>query len=476
MTISRHFLIFASPAALVFFATCSFALTCIGQDTTDISMVHQKGQQYRVESQYQHTGTVVIVHPGQDKEPQNLSIDVKARLDFQERLIGSAFSPQSVRLYDQSIAKFNVEDGNAISKLSDDNRLIVTRVKTDSVNEFQIASVQDMLEQHELDLLKNPADPLTYVGLLNQKKTKVGEEWVPNRDSLARFLAVDRVTQSEVKLMLKSVQDDVARIYITGKLSADVDDALTSMTLTGAFEVDLKAGHVNALRLNIAENRQPGQIAPGYEGQTKIDVRVSVAEDIPELSNESLKAIGKSHSVRNLVKWEPEAGSFVLKYLPSWKLIASEGEAAVLRYVDDGDLLVQCNIVRLNSRPEDNPLLLEDFKREVTKIIAVDSVSQISGASESHTTNGLRAMQITVRGVEEEVPLNWIYYNVASPDGRQVTFVFTLEEEIAGRVTPVAKKLVDGFEFYDPTDRDWDWKKKSAVSAAKASLSDAAKR
>ena len=85
-------------------------------------------------------------------------------------------------------------------------------------------------------------------------------------------------------------------------------------------------------------------------------------------------------------------------------------------------------------------------------------------------------MQVTVRAIEEEVPLNWIYYNVASPDGRQVTFVFTLEEEIAARVRPVAKKLVDGFVFYAPSIQDLDWKKKPTASSAKAKISDATQR
>ena len=54
---------------------------------------------------------------------------------------------------------------------------------------------------------------------------------------------------------------------------------------------------------------------------------------------------------------------------------------------------------------------------------------------------------MTVEGVEEGVPLNWIYYNVAHADGRQVTMVFTLEKEIVRRAAPAAEKLVNGFEF-----------------------------
>ncbi len=156
-----------------------------------------------------------------------------------------------------------------------------------------------------------------------------------------------------------------------------------------------------------------------------------------------------SRKIRQYLRWEPEIGNFALDYDPSWKLIASEEDAAILRYLENGDLLAQCNIVSLTSRPADKPLLLEDFKGEVIKIIRPDPTARVVDASQQQTSKGLKAMQVTVSGEEKGIPLHWIYYNVASRDGRQVTFVFTLEKEIASRVMPAAQKMIDGFVFHD---------------------------
>ncbi len=425
-----------------------FVNIATAQDAIDINVNYEKGQQYRVQSQIEHAGTVTVDYAEKDTPPQHLEIDVKARLDYHERFVGSAAKPQAIRYYSQSHADIQLDKASTVSELLDCNQLIVARINSESDNCYQIASVEDTLQQRELELLKNPADPLSLAGLLNKEQVKIGAEWEPSRDNLARFLFVDHIIASDVKLTLKEVGDNVAKVYITGRTKAEVDDALTEMTITGILQIDLAAKLVTGLRLNVIEDRQPGQIAPGFEGKTKVDLRIALHEGIPQLSNDALKSIAESKSIRNLLKWRSDSGKFVLKYDPAWKIIAAEDEAAVLRYVEIGDLLAQCNIVRLASRPADKPLSLADFEKEVTTIISKDPTSHVIGAEQTTSVVGLKALRVTVKGVEEDVPLNWVYYNVASSDGRQVTFVFTLEEAIAGRVELAAKKIVDGFVFH----------------------------
>ena len=440
-TLNRTF-----PLALV--SAAFFVNIATAQDTFDIDVNYEKGQQYRVQSQIEHAGTVTVDYAEKDTPPQHLEIDVKARLDYHERFVGSAAKPQAVRFYSQSHADIQLDKASTESELLDCNQLIVARINSESGNCYQIASVEDTLQQRELELLKNPADPLSLAGLLNKKQVKIGAEWEPSRDNLARFLFVDHIIASDVKLTLKEAGDNVAKVYITGRTKAEVDDALTEMTVTGVLQIDLAAKLVTGLRLNVIEVRRPGQIAPGFEGKTKVDLRIALHEGIPQLSTDALKSIAQSKSIRNLLKWRSDSGKFVLKYDPAWKIIAAEDEAAVLRYVENGDLLAQCNIVRLASRPADKPLSLADFEKEVTTIISKDPTSHVIGAEQTTSVAGLKALRVTVKGVEEEVPLNWVYYNVASPDGRQVTFVFTLEEAIAGRVELAARKIVDGFVFH----------------------------
>jgi hypothetical protein len=265
---------------------------------------------------------------------------------------------------------------------------------------------------------------------------------------------VDRVIYSDVQLELKEADEKSAKLHISGRLKAEVDDTLTEMAIAGVIQLDRELRMARSLRLTINENRRAAQIAPGFRGQTKIDLKLTPTADIPQLTIESLREIAQTKTIRNVLKWVADSGKFELTYDPSWKMISSDEEAAVLRYVDNGDLLTQCSIVRLPSRPMDKPLSLKDFQTEVAKIISKDPNSQIAHAEQGAGVNGTRFLKVLVRGIEEEVPMHWIYYNVSNADGHQVTFVFMLEETLLSRVINAAQKLVDGFAFLDANSTD----------------------
>jgi hypothetical protein len=431
----------------------SFAVVAIAsmsveaQDKIDIDIHYEKGRQYRVLTQYQHDGQMAVDHAGQDSEVKNLTLDVDARIDFHERYVGTTTNVQAVRFYDRAQAEIKIDDGTKTSSLSDSNSMVVARLQSDPVQSHQMASLKDVLIQSELELITNPADPLTLAGLLNKEDVKIGQEWTPDRDDLAKFLNVDRIYQSDIKLKLRESDGKTAKIFMMGKLRADVDDVSTEMDVTSVMMVNLDSHFVSAVRLSVKEVREPGQVAPGFNGKTKVDLQISTGKQVSELTSASISKLTKSRKIQQLLQWSPKSKKFNLIYDPSWKLIASEGEAAILRYLDDGDLLAQCNIVELASRPASNPLTLEDFKKEVAKIVEIDPSARLVNASQSQTAAGLKALVVTVYGEEGGVPLHWVYYNVASPQGRQVTFVFTLEKEIVNRVLPATRNLVNGFTF-----------------------------
>jgi hypothetical protein len=419
----------------------------LGAQDQSYDLVTQQlpGQYFQVQAQFQHRGTVVVENTGEDPTVHSLPLKVDARFEFVNRIAGKKGSLQSIRFYEQALANISLDKGQTTTKLSPSNRTIVARLKPNRSPRLQLASIQDSLQQSEFELLNNPIDPLSFPSLFTTQKRKLGEKWEASRDALAGFLAVDRVIESDVKLKLHSVTEKIAKIYVMGKLSADVNDVSTEMQLSGIATIDLDQNFVTGIRLNIKEDRQPGQVAPGFTGDTKIAMKIATSSSIPELSNATLASHSKSRSLRSQLKWEsPE---FLLTYDPSWRLIASESDAAILRYIDNGELLAQCNIVKIASRPATNLLSLDEFKKEVEKIMKSDGSARLIDARQSRNSHGHQALQVSVQAEEEGIPLNWIYYNVSHSDGRQVTFVFTLEQEIADRALPAIGKIVDGFRF-----------------------------
>ena len=204
-----------------------------GQDAIDIKVGYLKDQHYHVQSQLQHQGTVIIDQAGAEVEAESLPIKVQARLDYFERFVGSATNIQAVRYYDASTAKIRIDDGTTESKLDKDNKLVVTRIRSNPGRTIQVASLRDSLQQSELELLQNPVDPLTFAGLLNKQDVRIGAEWRPNRDKLANFLAVDRIIRSDVKLLLKDADKNFAKVYIMGAVKAEVDDVVTEEKING---------------------------------------------------------------------------------------------------------------------------------------------------------------------------------------------------------------------------------------------------
>ena len=163
---------------------------------------------------------------------------------------------------------------------------------------------------------------------------------------------------------------------------------------------------------------------------------------LDSLSNDSIKQQTSSKQIERRLRWEQ--GQFSLIYDPRWRLIGgTEEDAVILRFIEEGQLLAQCNIIEVPPRPADKPLKLSEFNAEVQRMSSQNDTVKVTGISEKKTHPGLTALRVQVDGVENEVPLRWIYYHVGAEDGRRLTFVFTLEKDVASRFSPYDLSLVN---------------------------------
>ena len=459
-------------------AICCIVLSAAASaETFDIEVSTDRGIQQRVDARFEHDGKVIVAN-GQADQQKQLPMNTVATMTYYQRLTGSDTDPQAIRYFESSNGNFNIEKGKVKSEVADKNRMVVARLKSVPGQRLQMASVSDTLSQSEFELIKNPADPLTYAKLLSKKSVKIGDKWKTSNDALADFLSVDRILFNETQLLLKTVVQDKARIYMLGKVDATIDDVATGLKVSAIFDVDLSNGLVSDVRLNMTEIREAGQLAAGFEGKTKIDIRLTKDSSCKYLANDMLKKFTKSRRIKQKLKWASDSGRFALEYDPRWRVIAAEQEAAVLRYVDDGDLMAQCDVVQLPSRPASRPLSLADYKKEVEKIIRSEKTARISDAKEMTTSNGLTALKIIVKGEEKGVPVQWIYYHVSAEDGRRLTFAFTLEQEIANVFQPSDQRMVNGLSFFVNTNksRNAAAKQANAKTARRTSTSKAARQ
>lgn len=467
---SKHQLASFARGLFIRTSISSFALLMLsglafGQDAKtaiDLQLKFPTAEQCRISANYQYVGDVIVIpareetaadpqDPKQDSKPakpqpnkaQLLPLKVEANFDYFQRMTKPT---QAVRYYQAAKGDIELNKTKRSSELAGDNRLIIARLSDKAGVNIEMASIASTLVQGELELIQNPLDPLTICQVLSRDNVKQGDEWKPDDKDLAKLLGVNEISESDVKVVLKKVEPGKARLYLMGSVDAIVNDSTTKMEISGIVSVDLDKQIVTALKAGIKELRNPGQIAPGFDGDTKIILRCELGKETPQLANAALRNQTADRRIRQRLEWASE-GNFVLTYEPRWKLIASEPEAAVLRFVDGGELLTQCNLVQLPARPADKPLTLEEYKAEVAKVIKLDKNAQILDAQASKTETGLNAHRVVVGGEEQGLPVNWYYYHVANHDGRQVTFVFTLTGEVSDRVASVAQQLVDEFKF-----------------------------
>lgn len=415
------------------------------EDQYTLRLGSQQGDLTEVTTRITHAGQLSIDDPEENSGPRQLPLNVEARLEFAERHTGKE-KPQAIRVYSsESRATIQISNGSRVTQLSPANRYVVTRVA--ERGPVRMASLEDVLTQDELELITSPADPLTFPGLLDRPEVALGDEWAAPDEGLASFLGVDGIYENGVRLKLASIERNVAKIHLSGDARAEVDDVTSELTVTGTILVDLADQQVVSVRGLIRQNREIGQIGPGFEGTTKIDVRIERAKSIEALSNEAIAARTHSTRIERRLKWVSEEGGFVLRYDPRWHLIASETEAAVFRFLDQGSLLAQCNVVQLPNRPAEQPLKLEAFREEVSKIIAKEESARVVDAETRRTEQGMTALKVTVAGIEQQVPVHWLYYHLADSQGRQLSFVFTLESAVIDQFVPADRQLVESFEF-----------------------------
>ncbi len=439
------------------FLTSLTLQSAIGNDEVfDLKVEFAKNSQCRILTEVEHDGQV-LVNPENDQDrTKSLPLKVTGKLKYFQRTTSGS---QAIRYFEQATASIKLEQGKSEPELADDNRVVIARIKTGKGGRPEMASIANILEQQELELIQNPADPLSLEKVFSRNKVEIGKPWDPDLTALSQFLGVDEIVSSDVQLRVKSKSGKQARIFLSGSVIADINDVTTEMSISGIAVIDHEQHQILNLKLGIDEQRPIGQIEPGFDGRTRIDIGFQHGKETDQLSNEALAKIVRSKKIQQRLKYEAQQGGFCIIYDPRWKLIAGEQDTALLRFIDGGQLLTQCSVVLLPARPADKPLTLDVFKKEIAKAIDANSQATLLTSGQNTTSTGLNALQVVVAGEEDGLPVNWFYYHVSNDEGRQLTFVFTLAESVAGRVKGVANQLVDEFRFTE---------RKSSVAASKS--------
>lgn len=353
----------------------------------------------------------------------------------------------AIRRYESASATITLNGQSTENQLASGNRQIAARLTMNRLaRPVTYLSVGGVLRQTEQDLLLLPCDPLTFSALFSRETVHTGDRWKVADDAARAFLALDNLVENRLDLLVKEITASTIKVYLMGNVRGEIETALTDLQIVGVAVIDRKTESVQALRITIDEKRQVSQIAPGFAGQVKLDVRSSVGAAEPA-STVPVQQVSRPKVQQLPLKllWNTDS-QFEMVYDPQWRVIISDPDAVVLRYIRQGNLLAQCSILRLPKRPADRPLQLNQFKEEIAKMVA-ESQARIVGGDVVTTRSGLTAIRVAVAGQQDGLGVQWRYYHLSNPDGRCIALVFTAEDEAAAAFGNADQQLLESVRF-----------------------------
>ncbi|MGD9721899.1 MAG: hypothetical protein AB7O59_10705 [Pirellulales bacterium] len=391
-------------------------------------------------------GELQLVIDGQAK---NLPMSVIANLKFDEQLLAldSAGLPAStVRYYDDTRAVIKVEKGGEKPSLDDEHRLIVAERPTEGPS--LLSCPTSPLRREELDLIDVPGSSLMIDQLLPATPVALGETWKWTDQMAANLLCLDAVRWTDVTSALGEVKDGLVEIAAAGSVSGAVGGVSTEIELKAKYRYDLARQRVVFLALLVKEKRAVGHIGPGLDTVAKLIMTITPLTSSQLLTPQRVAAATTAPAATAAeLGYRAVSGQFQFHYDRRWFLTSDDAKLTVMRLLDRGELVAQCNISLL---PGDKtaPVSLAEFQRDVQTSLG-KNFGQFTGALETTNETGYRVLRVVARGVVSEVPIEWIYYLVQDTTGRRVTLSFTYQQELVERFAQADRSLVRQLRMTD---------------------------
>lgn len=425
-----------------------------GAETVDLSVNHQADSLTHVTIQLEAGGHSVVKAQSDDKEKaeeKQLPISVNAKLEYDERrLTDNATSAEAgaalaVRYYDTAEAVIKVDDSGRTPQLPEDRRLIVLG-QTEQRPALYCPAAP--LSREQLDLIDVVGDSFAVDALLPTKPVADGDSWANDAAVIAPLLTLDTVALCEVQSVLDGFNENYAKIRLAGTVHGTADGAAIQQDVRGVYLFDRRLCRVTRLNLAVRETRSIGGATPGVDATAKVQVSIAPIEKSAHLGDEEVAKFKSQNRApgRDLSFESPTLG-FRVKHDRQWYVTAEGREAVTFRRVDGGDLAAQCTVTQLPAKSAGRQTSLEQFQKDVTYSLG-KNFGELVSSKQWQNAAGLYCYEVVVRGLVEEVPVEWHYYLVAPESGPRVSVAVTIEKPMLERVAGADRELVESIQLF----------------------------
>ena len=377
---------------------------------------------------------------------RRIPLRVSGDLHYDERNLwdNGVESQRWVRNYEQAHATIKIGETPIETKLRKERRLVLADVEG---AQQTLISLQGPLTRDELELIDIQGSTALLDQLAPQKTVALSASWHHGDQLVAQLLGLDAISQSDVTSTLRQVEGDVAIIDMSGTVSGAVDGVASDIKLQAKYNINLQQHRVTWLAMSIRENRAVGHATPGFEVVARIRVAISKIPDVAELRDSALEHLSlAARPGASLLELASVAGGFRMLHPRDWQVMIDRHDVTVLRQIDHGELIAQCNLSSLPNLPPGERAALKGFQGDIQRALG-SNFGQFVETSQSTNDQGLRILRAVVAGVSSELPVQWIYYHLSDTSGRQAAIVFTMDAKAVEKFAGADLGLVSSFAF-----------------------------
>ncbi|MBL4886238.1 MAG: hypothetical protein JKY95_17115 [Planctomycetaceae bacterium] len=411
---------------LAWLMSCGLAETATFAESFVVREPVNDSRSFQVTMQVHAKGTLKT--PSREKKPTDLPLEVQASMKYTERRLPSAGREnrawRSFRVYTQAASKVVVKEQTTTLQLSPQVRELIAEGKRSGLILYNEITP---LKRSDLDLLTIPGDPLCLLPILPSQDVEVGETWAIPQWAAQMFVGIEAAVSSKLTGKLLSVSDGIAKLQITGEVSGATAGAEIIVVLNGTGSFDLKSQTLTAFKLIQQEKRSISAVSPGMDVTATIQWTRNVLPETQGIPDAPIAEIPLDPpALSGLLQLQSKHWNIRLMHDRNWHLFQEIPTVTVMRLVESGSLLSQCNIAKIQSAGPGRHVSPEQFENDIRTSLG-DQVSEIIDAGEVPSENENYIYRVIAAGTATELEMVWVYYLCASPQGKQVSFVFAVE-------------------------------------------------
>ena len=409
------------------------------------------GQTIRVLCEIEAEGIYRPAKPAEGSQTKTYPMKVAGRLDFDERVDKVDGNGRPVRAYRRVHQAANAIN-NAVRKFGSQIRpevaLLVAERRQEGV---VVSSVGGPLTRSELDLVQSTADSLSLPALLPAGAVKEGDRWKVSDEAALALSDYEVLATNLLEAKLEEVSDRAARITLGGEIRGATRGGEGVISCKGTILFDRATARIERLTLERVERREPGPVEHGLDVKSKLTNERTVIEAPAELSDAVVKELpADGDHQRELLTLAPPNGKYTLLHDREWYLVYDDDRQVVLKRLDHGEVMAQCNLAFGPNAGKGKHQDLEQFRDDIRKALGkrfgqIVAAGEVEGAPGGG--GGFR-YKVSVLGREGEREILWHYYLIASPEGEQVLVTFTLAKDQEKRFADQDARMMGSLEWH----------------------------